>query len=516
MSNIVELEYRATGNQLVSESNKVANAVDNVGKQTGKTSGFMKDSFKVAAGTMIASFSQKALSGVSGFLKGMVTEARESVKVSNSTAQGIKTIGASSWTSAKQIGDLSTAISNKIGVDDELIQTSANLLLTFKNVRNEAGKNNDIFNRGVQASQDLAAKGFGSAESSAKMLGKALNDPVKGISALSRAGVTFTEGQKKQIAAMVKSGDLLGAQKIIMKELEAQVGGTAAATATAGDKMAVTWGNFQEKLGTAILPTLDMLLTKLMGVLDWATNHQGIVIAIAAVTAGIWLLNAALAANPIILVISLVAALVAALVILWTTNEGFRNAIINAWNAVWGVIKAVVTAIVAAWNWMWARGTDVVTAIVNTFWRVINFFRSIPGWVRNALATLGAIIAWPFQQAYGIIMGIINGMVGAVKGLISNIEYALGLQDRALSRGSGMSRAVGNVKKHHSGGVVSGMPGTPQLRMLMAGERVTPAGQGGSGGDGPIQFVGDMDSAFATIFMNMIRDRKILIPGVNV
>ena len=94
------------------------------------------------------------------------------------------------------------------------------------------------------------------------MLGKALNDPIKGITALSRAGVTFTQGQKDQIKTLVESGNLLGAQKIIMGELEAQVGGTAEATATAGDKMAATWANFQENLGTAVLPILDGLLTQ--------------------------------------------------------------------------------------------------------------------------------------------------------------------------------------------------------------------------------------------------------------
>jgi hypothetical protein len=49
--------------------------------------------------------------------------------------------------SAKQVGNLATAISNKVGIDDEAIQSGQNLLLTFKNIRNEAGKGNDIFNQ---------------------------------------------------------------------------------------------------------------------------------------------------------------------------------------------------------------------------------------------------------------------------------------------------------------------------------------------------------------------------------
>src|ERR1700712_5749455 len=69
--------------------------------------------------------------------------------------------------------------------------------------------------------------------------GKALNDPLKGISALSRAGVTFTQSQQDSIKAMVGANDLLGAQKIILGEVEKQVGGTAKATATNGEKASV-------------------------------------------------------------------------------------------------------------------------------------------------------------------------------------------------------------------------------------------------------------------------------------
>lgn len=91
------------------------------------------------------------------------------------------------------------------------------------------------------------------------MLGKALNDPVKGISALSRAGVTFTAQQKEQIKTLTESGNILGAQKVILGEVEAQVGGVAAAQATAGEKAKVFAGNLKEQLGTAVLPTLDKL-----------------------------------------------------------------------------------------------------------------------------------------------------------------------------------------------------------------------------------------------------------------
>lgn len=252
--------------------------------------------------------------GIKDFLGDALDEAKESQKVGRLTDQLIKQTGGSAKVTSKHVGDLASAISSKAGVDDEAVQSAANLLLTFKQVRNEAGKNNDIFDRATKATQDLAAAGFGDASSSAKMLGKALNDPVKGMTALSRAGVTFTEQQKAQVKALQKGGldnafgamgqevtnkqleklakdefggDIdkavrslqsgwtkaqkkrfdyyaegghqLEAQKVILKEVESQVGGSAEATATWGEKAGVALGNLKEQVGTALLPVIERM-----------------------------------------------------------------------------------------------------------------------------------------------------------------------------------------------------------------------------------------------------------------
>src|SRR5262245_7561012 len=94
-------------------------------------------------------------------------------------------------------------------------------------------------------------------KSSAIQLGKALNDPVKGVTALQRVGVSFTEGQKKQIKALVDSGRTLDAQKIILKELGKEFGGAAKASADPMERLGTIIGNLGERLGTALLPTID-------------------------------------------------------------------------------------------------------------------------------------------------------------------------------------------------------------------------------------------------------------------
>ena len=77
------------------------------------------------------------------------------------TEQIIKATGGAANVTAEQVGNLSGRLEAKSGVDDEVIQKSANLLLTFKNVRNEVGKGSDVFDRANVAALDLSAAGFG-------------------------------------------------------------------------------------------------------------------------------------------------------------------------------------------------------------------------------------------------------------------------------------------------------------------------------------------------------------------
>lgn len=192
--------------------------------------------------------------------KKSIDAAVEAQKVQKQVEQIIKRTGGAAGISAKQVDKLAESMMYKTGIDDEAIKTSMSYLLTAKGVRNEHGKGNQIFDRASMAALDLG-KVYGSTDAAAKALGKALTDPTKGVTALKRAGVSFTEAQKAQIKALQESGDLLGAQKIILGEVEGRVGGVAEKTATAGDKMKVAFGEVQEKIGKGLLPIAEKLAT---------------------------------------------------------------------------------------------------------------------------------------------------------------------------------------------------------------------------------------------------------------
>ena len=123
------------------------------------------------------------------------------VQVAAQTQAVLKSTGGSANVTAGDVDVLATSLSRLSGVDDEAIASAENLILTFKNVRNEVGEGNAIFDRATLAALDLskaAGGAFGDLPTTAKQLAKALNDPVKGMTALGRAGVTFTASRRRR------------------------------------------------------------------------------------------------------------------------------------------------------------------------------------------------------------------------------------------------------------------------------------------------------------------------------
>jgi len=146
------------------------------------------------------------------------------------------------------------------GIDRNAIKETVAKLLTFKELAATATEVGGAFDRATQAAIDLSAAGFGEATENATQLGMALNDPIKGITALNRSGVTFTAQEREKIKALVESGKMLEAQDILLKAIETQVGGTAAATANASDQMRQGLGMAAESLGTLLLPAFQKLV----------------------------------------------------------------------------------------------------------------------------------------------------------------------------------------------------------------------------------------------------------------
>ena len=168
------------------------------------------------------------------------------------------------------------------GVDQNLIKESQALLLTFKDIASSADEVGGAFDRATQLTLDMASAGFGSVTDNAKQLGKALNDPIAGLTALRRSGIQFTEAQQDQIRTLVESGQVLEAQTLILEEIENQVGGTAEATANSTDKMKVAFSQASESIGMALLPAVEALVPILIKFSEFAAENRDVIIAVGA------------------------------------------------------------------------------------------------------------------------------------------------------------------------------------------------------------------------------------------
>ena len=158
----------------------------------------------------------------------------------------LKATGHASGLTGQELNDLADAMEASTMATAEGVMDASSVLATFRSV------SGDTFIRAIKAAQDLSAVFGQDLRSSAVQLGKALEDPVEGVTALKRVGVTFSAAQREMIATMVEAGDVAGAQVLILETLERQVGGAGEAEAGgltgAVHHLKVAWGNLLEDL----------------------------------------------------------------------------------------------------------------------------------------------------------------------------------------------------------------------------------------------------------------------------
>jgi hypothetical protein len=243
-----------------------------VKKGVAETNAQMGGLQKTTSGISTAMTAGLAVAGIAAVKFGVdsVKAFMEAQAVMAQTEAVLKSTGAQAGVTADDVLNLASKWQQVTGIQDDAIQSSSNLLLTFRDVRNEVGKGNDVFNQAQAAILDMstalnrgAIPSADQLQSSTIQLGKALNDPIAGMTALKRVGVSFNESQIATIKRLQESGDLMGAQKIILAELTAEFGGAAKA---AGDtfagqvaKLQANLNNLQEEIGSVLVPRLNLL-----------------------------------------------------------------------------------------------------------------------------------------------------------------------------------------------------------------------------------------------------------------
>lgn len=201
-------------------------------------------------GVAAAAVSAAGLAALAAGLKKVTDYASVQEEAETTLSAVLRTTEEAIGYNVDQLKEYASSLQAVTTYGDETILSGMGILATFKQVRGEA------FERATMAALDMSTVMQQDLKSSMVQLGKALNDPIKGLSALSDVGVSFTEQQREQVQALQESGDLLGAQMVILKELEGEFGGAAVAAAGtfqgAMKSLGNTFGDMLESLGFAI------------------------------------------------------------------------------------------------------------------------------------------------------------------------------------------------------------------------------------------------------------------------
>lgn len=271
--------------------------------------------------------------GVAAAFRDVIGLYDEQERAQAKVAQAIQQTAGVAGFAADQLYDQASALQavTRFGDEDILNNVTAQLL-TFKEI------SGDAFTRAQVAALDLATVLDGDLKSASIMLGKALNDPAVGLSAMSRAGITFNEAQQDVIKELARTGDIAEAQKLILDEIASAYGGQAEAARKAGagivDAWRNTWGDVKEVVGGVLIdilpPVIDTLKSITDAFQDMTPKGQktvvmlgALAVAIPPVTAALGLMVAGMAAlsGPVGLAVAGIAGLTAALALLWPEKD---------------------------------------------------------------------------------------------------------------------------------------------------------------------------------------------------
>ena len=151
---------------------------------------------------------------------------RNTVEQERVTAQleaRLKSTGGVAGLTAEELLDMASALQDVTTFGDEAIIGMQGVLLTFTQIRG------DVFEEATVAILNMAETLGKDLQSAAIQVGKALNDPVRGASALTEAGVLLDDQQRALIKQLVETGDVAGAQRVILNELSIEFAGAATA-----------------------------------------------------------------------------------------------------------------------------------------------------------------------------------------------------------------------------------------------------------------------------------------------
>ena len=468
----------------------VSGQIDGMQSKGSKLGGMLKGGLAIGAGAAVA-----GIGALGAVLVSSVKEASAAEDIQAQLNAVLKSTGGIAGVTADAINEHALALSEVTRFEDDAIVSADNILLTFTNI----GKN--TFPKATEAALDLATAFDMDLNSAAMMVGKALNDPEKGLTALGKAGVTFTEVQKDMIKEMIKVGDTAGAQDLILGELNKQIGGSAeAAGKTAAGQMEIfknALGNVKEEIGGALLPILtDMAVKFGPGLIEGAKKFADWVVSDlipALQKIGVWLetnipkaiavlKQAWIAEQPTIEIMKDVFQKIGdALGKVWSWMQINVPKAIATLKQAWldaqptieiikGIFNDIGTALGKVWDWLATKIPEAVTTVQGVFETLGGAIQGVIDWIRTAIADIETAMS-KLREFLGIQGGAVAPTGAGAANSAANAA-GLALHDQLFHSGGGGAGA-GRAAQSGMGGVTINInaPGGDPKKVASAAQR---------------------------------------------
>jgi phage-related protein len=508
-----------------------ANQIDALGKSLGNTekqATGLAGAFGRLKGAATSMIGVLGAAGIGAALKQSVDTFSKFQAETKLLENGLKNVGARSG-ELERLQKVASDLGEATLFNEEDFRQGFGLLTSFGNI----GTSN--YERVAKAAADVAQTSGTDVSSAFMQLAKALNDPVKGLTALSRSGIQFSEDQKTMIESMVEAGNVAGAQNMILKELEKQYGGNsvAAAQGLAGalDTLGEKFYDLQVALGDNISQVLQPLIAGLTSLVSFISSLpepvQTFIVAIGGLTIALTALGGILAIGaPIFSALAALGPILAgipALIAGWAGAIGplvaslgsLGQILIGVFSGPVGWVALAVAAGVAIYTFrdqigqafqaigavlqQAAQGfkTVFIDPVVAGFQAVVDFVNTnfiqpmsqgigdlVQG-IADTFKNVTDAITAPFKAAFDTVRGIVNQILNtigrAVGSVVMAINNVIAGANQALARVNLPQipfLPMPNIPQFAEGGVVSG----PTLAMVGEGgepEYIVPQSKAG-------------------------------------
>jgi hypothetical protein len=452
-------EVQAAAEKLKGPGAEFARGLDNALKKVNQLAGGFEQAGKkirnVGAGLSVGVTAPLLAFGAKAV--GSFREQEEALKRVDAA---IKSTGGAAGVTTDELATMAAELQKTTTFGDEATLAMQAVLLTFTNVKG------DNFGLATNAILDMSAALGTDLQSSAIQVGKALNDPLLGISSLGRAGVQFTADQKALIKSLVQTGDVAGAQAIIIKELETQFGGMAEALAATPfgkyDQALNNLGDSFEEIGKALTPVITLLaelantaavkikeLADSFAQLDPSTQKTilimgGIVIALGPVLAIVG--QAVIGIAGLMFAFTSIAGSIAPLI---AGIAGLAGSFGGAAGAVggFGAILGSVAAFLVSWPVLLAALAAAIGYAAVVIYQEWDRIPGIIGAALDSVLAAGSALLASVTESLGAFLSFLGGIGTAL------LDFASGLGSRLLGALQGALGAVVSF----IGGVVSGI-----------------------------------------------------------